>query len=122
MSRVRIWTAPRSVGEMAAEELQQAGLPVTAHFAQTETEMYPNALVELWLEDDALLEDESVRRKIDEVVADHPLEAGDEDSIAAMPFEDAPERPLVRSKWPVVIVLGVILALVAAAYMFSGGQ
>jgi hypothetical protein len=123
MSRVLLWTAPdRFTGEMAAEELRDAGLPVHTAEPLIGTDMYPSPILEVWLEDEELLNDPEIREKIDEVIGSPPLKEEDADVIAAMPFQDVQEKPLLSPGVRMVLIwaggicllgLAVVLAAIA---------
>ncbi|HZH97778.1 MAG TPA: hypothetical protein VEX38_02300 [Fimbriimonadaceae bacterium] len=88
-NRVLLWTAPdRVTGEMYAEMLRERGVPVVASLSLTGTEMFnPNAMTDLWLEDERLLNEASVRRTIEEVLPEYaghpePLDGLDSDEIS----------------------------------------
>jgi hypothetical protein len=118
MNRVRIWSAPRPFGEMAAEELRQNGVPAFAKISGTGTEMLPTAIEEVWIEDETLLEDEEVRQKIEQAIANQPLEPGDEEAIAQMPRQTMPEKPILRQmKLPLWMQVAIAL-LVAAVVLW----
>lgn len=111
---------------MAAEELLSKGVPVTHKFTELETEMYPSGLVEVWLEDETLLEDYEVRRKIEEVIGENPILPEDEDKIAAMPRVDIPERALfgkgrIRFLTGLAIVVSVSLLVWLIAWLAARG-
>lgn len=94
MSRVKLWTAANPVsGQMVAEELQRAGIPATAMYPEA-GDLYTPSYMEVWLEDEALLEDPDVQRIVRETIEPHELTEKDAAQIEAMPFQDVPDGPL----------------------------
>jgi hypothetical protein len=106
---------------MVADELREAGLPVTT-VPTGMGEMYPSPFLEIWLEDESLLEDERVKKQVEEAIAAHPLTESDAAAIDDLPFQDAPVPASAPSfKRPRFDLLGyaiaafiVVVALLAA--------
>jgi hypothetical protein len=130
MSRVRIWTAPeRLTGEIVAEELRAAGLPVTG--MQQGTDLYPaSPLWDLYLEDEKLLENPSVRQTIKDAIDGRPMTPQDVEMAAEMPYEEPSKAtlrpvPSARSRWMTwigLLLMAAVLWLVVTYLnkMFAG--
>lgn len=123
MGRIRIWTAPQvPIGEMVADQLREAGLPVTT-VPTGAGEMYPTPLLELWLEDEDLLEDEHNRKLVEDALAAHPLSEAEAETIDAMPFSDvvppSPPPPGRRFRLGWLVPLMAVL-IAAVAYLLWG--
>lgn len=109
---------------MVAAELRESGLPVTTVPAGA-GEMYPTQLLELWLEDESLLEDESVRQRISEAIDAHPLTESDAETIDEMPVQDsipaAPSFETARKSalWPAMLALFLLIVAVLTAMWLS---
>lgn len=120
MARRRLWTAPeRSYGELVATELREKGIPVFTMSPQTGLEWYNPTHVEVWIEDDSLLDDYETQNAIRETIESIPLSEKDAEEIEEMPFEDVPEKPLVnvsKDTMPIVVV-GVILVVALLVYL-----
>ena len=113
MGRRRLWTAPeRSYGELVASELREKGIPVFTMSPQTGLEWYNPSHVEVWIEDDSLLEDLETQNTIRETIEAIPLSDEDGKKIGEMPFEDVPERPIVKipkDTLPIVVAAAVLI-------------
>lgn len=118
MRRTLIWTASQvPIGELVAEQLREQGLPVTT-VPTNIGEMYPTPFLELWLEDEQLLEDPEVQQAIRDAIDAHPISDDEAEEIEKLPFRDVPERPLVnipKNAMPIVIA-GVVLIAALLVY------
>lgn len=119
MGRILIWTAPQvPIGEMVADVLRDKGLPVTTVPTNT-GDMYPTPFLEVWLEDEELLQDEEVQRTIQDAIEAHPISEAEAEAIEEMPFVDEPEKPLVtipKNTMPIVVA-GIILVVALLVYV-----
>lgn len=119
MGRILIWTAPQvPIGEMVADVLRDKGLPVTTVPTNT-GDMYPTPFLEVWLEDEELLQDEEVQRAIQDAIEAHPISESEAEAIEEMPFVDEPEKPLVtipKNTMPIVVA-GIILVVALLVYV-----
>lgn len=108
-------------GQMVAEELQRAGIPATAMYPEA-GDLYTPNYMEVWLEDEALLEDPEVQRVVRETIEPHELTEKDAAQIEAMPFQDVPESPLPVPKVPdwgryVVGLVALVLVVWVVAFL-----
>ena len=86
---------------------------------QTGLEWYNPTHVEVWIEDDSLLDDYETQNTIRETIESIPLSEKDAEEIEEMPFQDVPEKPLVnipKNSVPIVVV-GVILVVAMLVYL-----
>jgi len=122
MARVKIWTAPEPFyGYLVAEALIERNVPVFTTHRWTGLVWYNPTPLEVWIEDDALLDDIEIQNTIRQVIDGMPLTDNDSEQIEDMPFVDVPERPLFSKRAIFFVALSMALFVALVIYLNTRG-